>query len=992
MRFLILCLVATWLKLDVQAQYFSSGSDPWRIQWKQIRTPHVQVVFSSDMESSARKVAAMIDTLHLTGGYSLGHAPRRIPLVLHSKSAYSNGFVSWAPMRSEWYTTPPQDVDVVNWLEQLAIHEYRHVVQIDKLNTGFTRGLSWLLGQQGVGAVLGLYVPFWLVEGDAVLSETLLTDAGRGRMPEFEQALRAQWLQLGIYSLNKAYLGSYRDEVPNYYHLGYALVTGARSRYGADLWENALNRIGKRSWSLVPLQWALKQETGMGKRALYQSVAGEWQQKWTLQDSLTPKTPLQPLVLDGVPYDQYFYVQPLESGNLIAELNGPGRVNSLVEIDLKHNRTQILTLTGNRGSDPVSANGHFIMWSEQEPHWRWENEVYSNVWLYNRATRSKRRLTTKGRYFSPALSPVDSQWVAVHLTEQNECFLQFFDLTGKALHNVSVPESTLALTPCWSSDGRDVVVVLQDAQGKRLARYDVEHRNWYNISAPSFTQIRLPRVFGNKVYYTSSETGIENIFFMPLRDVGSPVQLTSARFGAACGIPASDSVLWFSNYTAQGYQLAKAPLRAVQIPNSGYSPMREVLQKPLLEELPAAKLPELKGEAYEVRPYSKWNLFHFHSWAPLYMNVSDVLVRPGVSALSQNLLGTAVTQFGFNADPQMSREKFYFNFLYKAWIPAFDFTVSHGDDKVNFAGLAAIPPDTFYVKASDKVMQTRVRGLVRIPVYFAQGKWSRYLEPYAGAEFLNQNGYAVSFTPVTRTPQGWVPKGEGYFRRYEDLNYTDLQYGIFFYNLHRTARRDVGSRWGQVVEMRYRHTPWGENSVGWLWGISGRLFFPGIGRHHQIRVDGGFQQKGPGDVHGVTAGGYEARYSYGDFLAFPRGYARMMNNRMSSWKINYKFPLLNPDWSVGSLVYVKRITCNAFYDYAQGNYELVRASDQTRLNRTFELNSLGGELLSETHLLQFLIPFQIGYRYAWLREERAHTHEFLLQINFSGFLVNREVR
>ena len=54
---------------------------------------------------------------------------------------------------------------------------------------------------------------------------------------------------------------------------------------------------------------------------------------------------------------------------------------------------------------------------------------------------------------------------------------------------------------------------------------------------------------------------------------------------------------------------------------------------------------------FEVKSYSKWNIFNFHSWAPAFVNVDSKIVKPGVSAVSQNLLGTAVTTMGFNADP-----------------------------------------------------------------------------------------------------------------------------------------------------------------------------------------------------------------------------------------------------------------------------------------------------------------------------------------------------
>ena len=69
----------------------------------------------------------MSNTLeHLIGGVikSLNKKPRPITILLQNQGVISNGFVQLAPRRSEFYTTPPQNLD----FNGLAIHELRHVV------------------------------------------------------------------------------------------------------------------------------------------------------------------------------------------------------------------------------------------------------------------------------------------------------------------------------------------------------------------------------------------------------------------------------------------------------------------------------------------------------------------------------------------------------------------------------------------------------------------------------------------------------------------------------------------------------------------------------------------------------------------------------------------------------------------------------------------------------------------------------------------------
>ena len=57
-------------------------------------------------------------------------------IVLQNQGVIANGFVQLAPKKSEFYTTPPQQFDSQDWLNNLAVHELRHVAQFDKLTGG----------------------------------------------------------------------------------------------------------------------------------------------------------------------------------------------------------------------------------------------------------------------------------------------------------------------------------------------------------------------------------------------------------------------------------------------------------------------------------------------------------------------------------------------------------------------------------------------------------------------------------------------------------------------------------------------------------------------------------------------------------------------------------------------------------------------------------------------------------------------------------------
>ena len=98
---------------------------------------------------------------------------------------------------------------------------------MESLNRGFSKGMSFLLGEQFTGIVASLQ-PSWFLEGDAVFAESVLTQSGRGRTPSFQKQLKALIVDnKKQYNYDKILNGSFKDFVPDYYESGYQMVTWA---------------------------------------------------------------------------------------------------------------------------------------------------------------------------------------------------------------------------------------------------------------------------------------------------------------------------------------------------------------------------------------------------------------------------------------------------------------------------------------------------------------------------------------------------------------------------------------------------------------------------------------------------------------------------------------------------------------------------------------------------------------------------------------------
>jgi hypothetical protein len=123
--------------------------NPTGLKWYQINTPKFRVVYPKGFESEAQRMANTLQTIYGPVSRTLEKEPRPISIVLQNQTAVSNGFVTLTPRRSEFFTAPPQDYNLLgtnDWLNLLAVHEFRHVVQFDKALTGFTKGVYYIFG------------------------------------------------------------------------------------------------------------------------------------------------------------------------------------------------------------------------------------------------------------------------------------------------------------------------------------------------------------------------------------------------------------------------------------------------------------------------------------------------------------------------------------------------------------------------------------------------------------------------------------------------------------------------------------------------------------------------------------------------------------------------------------------------------------------------------------------------------------------------------
>jgi len=940
LRLIILMMILLSGKLTF-SQYYSTGQEPASIRWKQIKTDHVKLIFPDYYEQQARKLASYLDSTWYYAGQSLEYFPKRIPLIMHTQSAKSNALVAWAPKRMEFYTTPPQDMYAQPWLEQLSLHEYRHVVQTEKLNQGPTRVLSYLFGQQGTAAVLGLYVPFWFLEGDAVVTETGLSYSGRGRQPLFEMKLRAQVLGKGLYSYDKASLGSYRDFVPNHYELGYFLVAEGRRKYGTELWTHSLNRVAKRPYMVTPFQQGIKDVSGERKLPFYDASLKGLKQRWGRQDSLTRTQPVKQISASNKHYTDYRHPAFINETEIVALKSGLDDISRFVLIN-ETGHEEVIFTPGFLKSETISYAAGKICWVETRPDLRWSNRSYTVIRIFDTETRKARTLNNRLRLFVPALNNDATKIVAVHVDSLDRYALVILDaMSGEIEKKMPTPPNAFPLTPSWAGDDL-IITVLVSENGKNLAKFDVSSGRNKTFLDWDFTEISQARYHAPYIYFTGSWSGISNIYALSLEDAGLHM-ISSSRFGAidACVSPEGNTLM-YADYTPDGFRL-------VQTPNekSEWIPLEDVrdhsigLYKsiatqetivPPWSEVPASEAPAKK--------YSKLgNLFNFHSWAPLDINANTYDIHPGISVMSQNLLSSSFLSAGYSYNVNEQAGSIYGTYSYSGWYPIIDISADYG-----------LRRDYAYVpeKTEVKWNETNLRAGLRLPLVLNRGKY------YAG---MQASVYANQILKRMK---------EGIGLKFKKPDIFSMWYAFSMYRQIKSSFRDIYPRWGQSIGLYYRHTPFESDLNSYIAAATLSMYFPGIVRHQGLNIYAGYQ---------VREIGY---HKFGDIVAYPRGISGQQDGTLLSFRGTYALPIAYPDWSIGPVLYMKRIRANLFYDYAFGWND----------NEQETYNSIGADLLTEVHILRFFAPFEFGVRGAYLPDDGSVAWSFLMSVGFSSFYVS----
>ena len=906
--------------------------NPPALRWQEVRTPNFRVLYASGLDSAAQRTAARLEQLHGPGVATLGVYPRPISVVLQSQTTVSNGFVTFLPRHAEFFITPEQGLGLgtVDWLDGLVVHEFRHVGQFEKARQGVGRVLGPLLGDGALG-VAAVGVPQWFFEGDAVGTETALTRSGRGRIPYFNVGLRANLLAGRRYSYQKAVNGSLRDNVPDWYVLGYFMTSYLKAHYGPDVWSRVLDRYYRFPFYPFSFSNGIRRTTGLTVEQVYDRSMTEIDSTWRAQQAAQPAiTPVRELMVKESEkvFTQYQYPQYITNSTVLALKSGLGHVPQLVLLSRKGRERTVFVPGQLNIPELLSVGAGKVVWPEYQQNSRWGQQVASELKVLNLQTGQLTRLGRGQRYSAAALSPDGRRLVAARTDAAYHHALVIIDAeTGAEIQTLPNPANDFYQQPRWYPDGRRVVAVALRPAGKTLVLLDPAGLG-RDLLPVANVNLANPQPWRDFVLYNSAQAGSDNLYAVSIR-TAQTYRITSRPLGAYHAAIAPDGrTLAFHDYRATGARVVEIPLDTLTwtavplVPNDPPGPYAATLaaQEPAGRLVPRLLVkPDSAAARYGVRRYvplaHALNLFSYGVVQSPAGNAVAVGLR------SQDVLNTTQLFAGLGYDQTERTFSGTAALSYQGRYPVFDadFTYGGRDAAVVYQGRLL----------RDQWQYARLTAGVRLPLNLTHSKYFQGLS--VGAYLLHEQvfGYNLPVRKATDTAPN------------RPLN--ALQTSFSYVSQLKRSARDVAPRAGFALLGTGRITPFGRGLEARQWGAQGSLYLPGLRPHDAVRLRAGYQWQN------------QLQYQFAPTISIPRGEGYTSFDRLAVLSLDYNLPLAFPHWELGRVLYVQRLRAAVFGDLAQGNDSRGTAFSYTYRNA-------GVDLLALFNVLHLRTPLEGGVR------------------------------
>ena len=946
-RSLAVALTLLAVSAEASAQYYTAGSDPAGISWRKIDFTNYSVIFPEGMDSLAKRYLYLLEKSRDHAQEGMRITVPKVPVVLHPYAIGGNSTAAWGPKRLEICTTPkPYGNLPQNYEELTALRTNRllgYMSQYDTYTFNFFQHV--LFGQQAVAFGVGFYPSVWQATGDANLFVGDETCGGFGRSGESLMYYRAAFVDGDMRAYDRWRYGSYRDYTPGSETFGYMLNSNFRFYSGNYYAMGDALHLQMRDWWDFFGVWNKSFLTATGKtvRKHWRFISAYYPTVWS-DDYMKRGTHTTGKMLEGTQEKLYTeYRDPVRIGNVFyASKWGMLYPKRLVSIDSTGRQRRLMAFSENTSRIVASPDGS-LYWSEVVRDPRWELKSTSIIRCYDPKTGRTKDITHDTRYFNPTFSSSgDTMFVAQYSPSgSTECVLLNTN-TGSVICNLGAPRKGQITEMIMNGD----LLYALSITGNGLGLYSaspMQDAGWDCEIPPQPANMEHLSVHDGKIQFVCDRDGVCSIYEFDPFDK-TITKLTNARFGNFYPTFDEDGNLWCADYDRMGHHIVKIPadsLISVEVPmkydRKDAYPMAERLSgiaRRTLNSKEEDGCIDLQDRIDTLRsePYRKGGkgLFNFHSWAPFYANINRIsamsydefyqLAGLGATVISQNTLGTAVTQIGYEAhrDPDLldriingekvsGRNKWYHsghvNFNYTGWYPAVELTADINDHALVYKGIGK----PFSLDASAKVY---------VPWDFSKGGWNRGLMPYLQGGWSNDGIY-------------------------------DYSWGARYWSMLAKSKRQLSPRLGFGIEADGRRaiSDMGTRDLAYIYLYG---YLPGITKDQSIKLTVSHQRQWNDSSTPVDM--------LSNLASMPRGYSKAGLSDYTKFTFDYGIFVYLGDVTWPWLYYLHRLQVIPFADFAINRAPQMKVPDY--------LYSYGADVLLCGHYFRIGSEINLGFRYA----------------------------
>ena len=964
MKRLLTIIYMLTLAIGASAQFYVTGDDPGRLRWYSVQTENYRIIYSEGNDSLARvygrNLEAFRPDVQRTAGYQAGGPGRkRMPVVLHSWNS-ANGSVAWAPKRMDLFTIPSAyNPEPVPWEKMLAVHESRHVTQMQYGMTKAMKPFYWAFGEMFNVLVAVTYPGISAMEGEAVITETAYTNSGRGRTSDFlnyyrvafDEGVRRDWVQWRF--------ASQRNYGPNYYSLGYMTVGGIRHFYDCpDYMARGYELAARRPYRFGAFRAVAKEVAGKKKfNDVFLEIEDTMAVIWKAEaDARAPYIPMEAVSCEQRLYTDY--TSNIFIGNELYSIRrGHDDAGSLVRIT-GGKEDIVSSLPAQMGK--IRFQGDRIWWSESMPEERWTMQTHSKVrfmkgsmvqgmqqWSGDKSLTDRKMLL-----YNPVPSPDGTRLACAEYFTKGGSALTIVDAgNGEMLESFDAPDGLQIVETAWIGD--DIYFTGIDDGGYGIYKLCIGGAG-ASGSAWSFETVLEPQPvmvkdfgsYGSELMFTCDRTGVNELYHLDPQS-GKLIRKTSIRHGGESFAYNPDGEwLYFSSQTVKGKQIFRTKVAELLDEETDFTQRHEYMLAEALtaQERAAGAGVETDGAAEgaevtfsEPKRYRKFpHMFNVHSWAPVYVNVQKIMnmsfdymyeaASLDATGIIQNRLSTATGEFGYSAhkdpyNPAKWRHSGHARFTYSGLYPIFEASVDVNDRAARQYNMHG------YLMDNGSMLSMNSRELpapliqatfkTYIPFNLSSGGWYRGIIPQLSYSISNDflNNTLIYYS--TMKEDGYVKDMAPIFvgARYgENRMMQYLSGALRAYTMQATPNSAVYPRWGVGAE------------VGAWANLNGMFYFspmgyayvygyvPGAIRTHGMKLSAMYQTKLLDSPFGQNVTNI-----------LPRGYARNASlssaygiNKDAMLKISadYAIPVFIGDVSLmNSFLYVKRLVVTPHFDY-----------------------------------------------------------------------------